>query len=279
MTNCNGCLTNQPNQLAHMDEGGCLNIKGSNLLLYKLEEFMLTPSNVHKYSYDTTTLISENPREKDEKNTTKEKKCKKEKKENLKVTEKKELENFSPSEKDKLFWCFYILLYGFEEYQISKSSSFAIEKNFKIKTVEQVSKIKDKLKEMKIKLTDVQDELVNQPIISTKGLQVLCLMYDISIMLVKDRTLYEIIVNDKPLKVIVINSNKIYIQDEIDEEKLTEYRNNYWKIDNPSKPLKAFSSYSLNELQDICKKLEISIMNDGKKIQKKELYEQIISKL
>jgi len=35
----------------------------------------------------------------------------------------------------------------------------------------------------------------------------------------------------------------------------------------------------LSELQDICKKLDISITTNGKKIQKKELYQNILSKI
>ena len=124
-----------------------------------------------------------------------------------------------------------------------------------------------------------QDELVNQPIISIKSLQVLCLIYDINIFFIKNRTIYEIIVNDKPIKTIINDNNNIYMIDDINEEKLTYYRNNYWKIDNISKPLNAFSSYSLTELQDICKKLEIPITTDGKKIQKKDLYQSILTKI
>ena len=138
---------------------------------------------------------------------------------------------------------------------------------------------KEKIKEMKLKLNEVQDELVNQPIISIKSLQVLCLIYDINIFFIKNRTIYEIIANDKPIKTIINDNNNIHMIDDINEEKLTYYRNNYWKIDNISKPLNAFSSYSLIELQDICKKLEIPIINDGKKIQKKDLYQSILTKI
>jgi hypothetical protein len=138
---------------------------------------------------------------------------------------------------------------------------------------------KEKIKEMKLKLNEVQDELVNQPIISIKSLQVLCLIYDINIFFIKNRTIYEIIVNDKPIKTIINDNNNIHMIDDINEEKLTYYRNNYWKIDNLSKPLSAFSSYSLTELQDICKKLEIPITTDGKKIQKKDLYQSILTKI
>lgn len=270
MANCNGCLTGQPNQLAHMDHGGCLNSKDPNFLLSKLNDYMLTGNIINKFSCSKSNIEHENKQTKQNKENIDK---------NQRNIKQKEFQEFSPCEKDKLFWCFYVFLYGFEEYEMAKKSSFAIEKNFKIKTVEQLSTIKDKLKELKLKMADVQDDLINQQIITIKGLQVLCLIYDISIIVIKDKTFYEIIVNDKPIKVIINENNKTFIPNELNEEKITYYRNNYWKIDNVSKPLNGFSSYSLSELQDICKKLDISITTNGKKIQKKELYQNILSKI
>ncbi|MEX0598047.1 MAG: hypothetical protein WD512_16280, partial [Candidatus Paceibacterota bacterium] len=291
MITCNGCLTNQPNQLSHMDNGGCLNSKDQNFLLSKLNDYMFTGNIINKFSSNTTDSEPENKQnnkqniKRENKQNIKQENKQNNKRENTNDTHhtqhinQKEPQPFSPYEKDKLFWCFYIFLYGFEEYEMSKSSSFVIEKNFKIKTVEQLPTIKDKLKELKLKITDIQDDLINQQIITIKGLHVLCLIHDISIIVVKDKTLYEIIVNDKPTKVIINENNKIFIPDEINEEKITYYRNNYWKIDNISKPLNGFSSYSLTDLQEICKKLDIEITTNGKKIQNKDLYQSILSKI
>ena len=291
-SNYNSYVMNQVNQLSHIENEDSLNIKNSDILLSKLEKYALTSNIINKYSSSNSTNetrentkqnINENTKQNINVNT--KQNINENAKQNInenekdKPTQKKALNNFSPSEKDKLFWCFYIFLYGFEDYEIAKSSSFITEKNFKIKTVEKMPSFKEKIKEMKLKLNEVQDELVNQPIISIKSLQVLCLIYDINIFFIKNKTTYEIIVNDKPIKTIINDNNNIYMIDDINEEKLTYYRNNYWKIDNISKPLNAFSSYSLTELQDICKKLEIPITTDGKKIQKKDLYQSILTKI
>ena len=291
-SNYNSYVMNQVNQLSHIENEDSLNIKNSDILLSKLEKYALTSNIINKYSSSNSTNetrentkqnINENTKQNINENT--KQNINENAKQNInenekdKPTQKKALNNFSPSEKDKLFWCFYIFLYGFEDYEIAKSSSFITEKNFKIKTVEKFPSFKGKIKEMKLKLNEIQDELVNQPIISIKSLQVLCLIYDINIFFIKNKTTYEIIVNDKPIKTIINDNNNIYMIDDINEEKLTYYRNNYWKIDNISKPLNAFSSYSLTELQDICKKLEIPITTDGKKIQKKDLYQSILTKI
>ena len=55
---------------------------------------------------------------------------------------------FIPFQRDKLFWCFYIILHGYEEYEMNHSNSFSLEKQIKIETVEKLKSIKEKLKEL-----------------------------------------------------------------------------------------------------------------------------------
>ena len=58
-----------------------------------------------------------------------------------------------------------------------------------------------------------------------------------------------------------------------------DYKNTHWLIENVQKPLKAPSAYTLKELQEICVKLEIITTNEiGKSKNKKDLYEEILSK-
>jgi hypothetical protein len=61
---------------------------------------------------------------------------------------------------------------------------------------------------------------------------------------------------------------------------MTNIRNNFWKIENVQKPLSTSSSYSVKDLQDICKRLEISITLDtGKNKTKQVLYEDILKEV
>jgi hypothetical protein len=55
-------------------------------------------------------------------------------------------------------------------------------------------------------------------------------------------------------------------------------KTNLYQLDNISKPIKAFSSYKLQELIDICRKLAIDIIDKDtqKNKSKKDLYEAII---
>jgi hypothetical protein len=195
---------------------------------------------------------------------------------------------FTPFQKDKLFWCFFILLKGYDEYEMNRSNSFSLEKKIKIETVEKLKSIKEKLKELKLKRTELEDNLVNQPTISIKGLYALCLVHNISITYIYGRKYCEINTDatesDTKKGIIIQNDKKedsLRWNDDPTDEFLNNVKENYWFIENIQKPLKAPSAYTLKELQDICQKLEIDldIKVDEKTKQKtkSKLYEEILS--
>jgi hypothetical protein len=266
----------------------------SNVLDY-LKDFMLTDILINKFTtqkiflHSSNMFISKNSNASNgisnninNKNANVEKLNNKEIKHCHNSIDKNTPEIFSPSEKDKLFWCFFVLVNGFEEYELSKKSTFKCEKESKILAVEKLDSIKDKLKELKLKKTEIQDELVNQNMIGIKALYALCIINKINLLYVKDRLLYEVNVGvDNEFKVIINEKGNVYIPYNLDDEKLAFYRENCWNVENIQKPLNAFSGYSLNELQTICKKLDISLHNENgnKKKTKKELYENILTKL
>jgi hypothetical protein len=191
---------------------------------------------------------------------------------------------FTPFQKDKLFWCFFILLKGYEEYEINHSNAFSLEKKIKIETVEKLKSIKDKLKELKLKRTELEDNLVNQPTISIKGLYALCLVHNISITYIYGRKYCEINTNTSIKGIIIQNSKKedsLRWNDETDDEFLTNIKENYWFIENVQKPLNAPSAYALKDLQDIAQKLQIDLdiqVNEKTKLKTKtKLYEEILA--
>ena len=199
---------------------------------------------------------------------------------------------FIPFQRDKLFWCFYIILHGYEEYEMNHSNSFSLEKQIKIETVEKLKSIKEKLKELKLKRTELEDELVNKQTITLKGLYALCLVHNVSITYIYGRKYCEIVaqpgVTEK--KGIIIQNEKKedalkWTSNEINQNNdfLTQIRNDYWLIENIQKPLNAPSAYSVKELQDICEKLKIdthTTVNDKSKAKTKtKLYEEILMNL
>ena len=191
---------------------------------------------------------------------------------------------FTPFQKDKLFWCFFIILKGYEEYEMNHSNSFSLEKKIKIETVEKLKSIKEKLKELKLKRTELEDNLVNHQTISIKGLCALCLVHNISITYVYGRKYYEINkeAENEPGNIKgIIMENSLRWNDKETDEFMTNVRENYWLIDNIQKPLKAPTSYALKDLQEICQKLqinlEITVNEKTKQKTKSKLYEEILA--
>lgn len=210
-------------------------------------------------------------------------------------------EYFEPDFKDKLFWCFYIILNGQSKYELVKISSFKEEKDFKIKSIEQLNKIKEQIKLHKLKLNEIKNELINETKISIKSLYALCILYKINIMYINiNKGIYYNCFGDNNIEetkicednndnlnikffnlpyIIIENVNKIFILNN-SNEKFNYYKNKYYCIENISKPVKSISNYTITEIQDLCNKLNIPIKTaDNKKINKQELYNAIVNKL
>jgi hypothetical protein len=195
---------------------------------------------------------------------------------------------FVPFQKDKLFWCFYIILNGYEEYEMIRTNSFSIEKQLKIKTVEKLKSIKDQLKELKLKRTELEDELVNKQMITKKGLCALCLVHNVSVTYVYGRKYCEITPIEQAVKQGIIMQNEKkedalkWTSNEMNnnDDFLTQIRADYWLIENIQKPLNAPSAYTLGELQEIANKLQIAThaqVNEKMKAKvKTALYEEIL---
>ena len=59
-----------------------------------------------------------------------------------------------------------------------------------------------------------------------------------------------------------------------------DYRSKLFVVDSYIKPIKAISNYKVQDLRDICEKLNINIMKTPtKKKTKKELYQLVIEKI
>jgi hypothetical protein len=222
-----------------------------------------------------------------------------------KEKEKKKREELVPRHRDKLFWCFYIIYKGEHDYEQHLADNFITEKNFKIATAEKLKELKDKFKRAKLRISEIEDELINKQCITLKGLHALCLVYDVSIMYVANKKysefLYDLEASEaagasaseagsiEP-EIICLKEhekgNKYFIkcfEDENQENKkqyIKSVREGYWKIENVDKPLKVPSAYTLKELQEIGEKLGLALKSDlGKNKTKPILYQEILEKL
>jgi hypothetical protein len=194
---------------------------------------------------------------------------------------------FFPNQTDSLFWCYYILVNDRIAYDMAKNNIFSIEKNYKINFVKELKEHKDILKMAKLKRTEIEDEFVNCPKLSIKGIEALCRINNINMFFIWENKYCEIISNDEtPTFVIIEKKTDIdptYGIPAGDTENtqsiINQYRKSHWKVDNPHKILKSIGSYKLIELQNICEKLQIPILRNGKKKTKKILYDDILHKI
>jgi hypothetical protein len=202
-----------------------------------------------------------------------------------KVKEKMKETMYRPRQKDSLFWCFYILKYGFSNYEMEINNQyFVVEKNQKFKYIELLRKNKDLLKLHKIKpLTQLEDDLANKDNISPKTFFALCVLENINVLLVDKRKVYELLINDSPINIVHRNNETYHHSIELDvtEEMSNKYRETYYKLTNFDTTLKGIGSYKLQELTELCEKLNINIEDHKhktlkQKMTKKDIYELLV---
>ena len=195
---------------------------------------------------------------------------------------------YNPKQKDSLFWCFYILKHGYFNYEMEINNQyFVVEKNEKFKYIEMLRHNKDKIKLHKIKpFTELENDLANKDKISIKTFFALCILENINVLLIDKRKIYEVmcvdIDNNHPVNIVHRNNitSEHNIELNVTDEVVNNYKNTYYKMNSFDSSLKAMTSYKLEELLDLCKKLdintEITKSNEKKKKTKKDIYELLV---
>ena len=169
---------------------------------------------------------------------------------------------------------------------------FVVEKTEKFKYIELIRKNKDILKIHKIKpLTELEDDLANKDKISVKTFFALCVLEDINVLLVDKRKILEITCKDidheHPVNIIHRNSKTYehHIELDVTPIMVQQYRDTYYTMSSFDATIKSMGSYKLDELIELCKKLNINIDSNDKcnnekpskkKIGKKDIYELLV---
>lgn len=198
------------------------------------------------------------------------------------LVEKTNPTSYRPNQKDTLFWCFYILKNGYSKYEMEINNAyFVTEKNEKFKYIKEVRQQKDLLKLHKIKpLSEIESDLTNSEKITLKSFFSLCILENLNVIVIDNRKYYECILNDDPTIHVICKDNdtkEYYIELNLSKDKINYYKDNYYKILNFETSLKSISSYKVEDLHEMCKKLNIDISkSSNKKKTKKELYELIV---
>ena len=177
---------------------------------------------------------------------------------------------FIPVEKDTLFWSFYILKHGIDAYQNLHQRNVVVEKNIKIQYIEKFRENKSLLKENKCgPLTHIENHLLNERAIDMKTLQALCILENVSCVYLYEKCFFEININNEDIgssKIGMIAKQKYPEKyGYVESCDVAHIRKTKHHVDNLSKPLKSISSYKLNDLIELCKKLQVSIPEKAKK--------------
>tara|TARA_B100000902_G_C27205117_1_gene861193 strand:+ start:461 stop:1180 length:720 start_codon:yes stop_codon:yes gene_type:complete len=238
-----------------------MSYKTATSLFDEMHKYMFSAENLLRYTADKTEIIKETKIKKNNKSD-------------------KKSDFFYPKQHDQLFWCIYIIVKGKDNYNMIKYNSFVTEKEFKINSVEKLRLKKDLLKQNKLKKNQIEDELVNQSKIGIYTLKALSMLYELNITYVKDRIYYKFEYGNEASKNdIIICNEKGYGISENQLELNKEINSTYLYIENISKPIKCVTSYNIKDLQSMCEKLQISLLDEtGKKKGKKALYESILIK-
>lgn len=183
---------------------------------------------------------------------------------------------YVPKQRDPLFWCFYIVAEGKAQYEHVKTHPFAAEKAFKIASVERLRERADELKAHKLKRNDIEDALVNRPKLTLAAFQALCLLYGVSFVYTKGAVYYEFAYGEGTPNVVVVEKGRpaLYTGGDV-EQYVANLRKGRWHIEDPAKPIRAVSAYTVGELREFCERL--SIDHEGHK--KAQLYQLIREKI
>lgn len=196
---------------------------------------------------------------------------KKKEKQQKNTTIKKNTQYFTPDLHDTLFWCFYIIHFSFEEYQLLSQSGFKEEKNFKMKFVKLLHDNKELLKQHKLKYINLENNIINDKKISIISLYALLLYYKYNAVIVIDKVYYFFQnSDDEKYSYIEYKDNRYHIHYDCSLAKIQYTKDNLVKIDPLKNSLYAPSYYKVGDLVTMYKKLGCIPFDKNGKIKKKE---------
>ena len=249
-------------------------------LIESIQPFILSQNILDKYTQETTDEKYFLTTRKNGKQYSQQKSCQKSE---PKISNEKRI--IYAREKDTLFWCFYIMKNGVDDYLHIPHRNMVFEKQLKIDLIEKLRENKTFIKMNKLgPLTHIENFLLNESSIDMKTFHALCCFENISCILSFPNFFCEIntdINEDDPnanIMMLIKNeeTGKFGFHENAKKEDVNLVRSSQYKIDNLSKPIKAMTAYKLEDLINIATKLKIEI---PEKYKKKDIYELIVKVL
>jgi hypothetical protein len=260
--------------------------KPSDIVL--LNKYMLTTENkdtiINNSNTNENVISSDEPKIEESEELSQESHIKKE-------------ELYQPKQQDTLFWCLYIMNYGYNDY-------LQIDHNYGVKELEEKQNISKFMKESVVrikntnyKLTNVAiQEVLSELLTSQKETSLLCLIvmivyYNINILIINENTkcMLEFWCNKDRIPSINSSSEEsdalTYVLYKTDNGKyklqyenigsfqINDLKEKYVVLESYNKYIKAISNYKVEELEDMAKKF--GVFDETKKYKKAELYELV----
>ena len=199
------------------------------------------------------------------------------------------IDTISPNKKDSLFWCLYIISYGYSDFMQVTRNHRVRQLEVQKEVIDLIQKNKNIMKNTNMKFTNVATQELTSDLLSiTKDINycvamALCVLYKININLIdREKGVYIKFVSNTDIE---LPTYAIYREDtyrySVDIEPLTsdkmENMNELICLESYLTPLKKISNYKINELMETASQL--GLLNDDKKYKKKEIYDLIYNKI
>ena len=208
--------------------------------------------------------------------------------ENKIVEKKKTITNlydsfFKPSEiyTDSLFWCWVVFNEGLSYYAFAESFNDNVKTEKIMALVPLLRESKKLFKTHKIKLGEVENNLIYDKFISLDSIKALALHFSYNFIYITDIFYYELNLFYDNKTLILYKKNDTYgVWIENNQPDLFKIKSTRITITNLNKPINNITSYKLQDIKDICSKLNINTLKDNSKSKtKKELYNLIIQNI
>jgi len=192
----------------------------------------------------------------------------------------------SPKQNDTLFWCLFIIHFGYGEYQEVDRNYGVKELDVKKKIGEYVTSNPHTMKNTNIKITKagvqeiLSELLTSQKDTSMNTLLAILVYYKMNLIMVNSTRLLmlEFIADkDAELPTYVLFKDaygKYSVKTEpVSKDEIREMKDKMIHLESYLKPLKSISNYKVEELEILAKKM--GIYEEGKKYKKTDLYQDI----
>ena len=239
------------------------------LTQYMLTPYMLTQSNLDKW---TTPIVVNN-------NTPITHGCREQ--ERPTVNPVRTQIHHNGSMRDKLFWCFYIIVEGIDQYESAKEKLFKCENEFKYKSVYKIKEKLSELKKLKLKSSELESELVTAKTISMSVLHALAIAYNKSIIYMNDRIYYDFCYGGEEAYFLIEKKNgDTFLHTGDVSNKINKIKETLLCVNSTkSKIINSVSFYTVKDLHAIADRLNIEKTIEDKLLTKALLYNEIVIKI